>query len=430
MRLQCKCDLNETDEQQEAQYINGFKYNIQDSMGLQPIWYVDQAPNLALKAERLMSRPTYDPLRSTNETTYSEEFNEDVDKYAEVEDNYSCENLVSKALVSHLNLTIEPHPRPYQIGWIKKGPTIKVTDICRLPISIGKTYKEEVIYDVLEMVTCHVLLGRLWQHDVDATHKGRKNMYIFTWEGEKIVVLPTGNNGPSVSKSEGKALLTIIESHHELYADTKETGLTFAPVVKGAEEEQTNEVHEKKPKMCDAVYKTPPRSVVDLVELLGKNDDKANKIIEDMQKTHEEVREKISQSNAKYKETADKHRRPKLFEVGDEVMVYLRKERFPVGTYSKLSQEKNGPYNILWKINDNAYIVDLPNSVSTSKTFNVSDIYKYYSQEESMYFENLRPSSSQSRGNDAEHIDDLVEAFMVKWEKDKRGQKKLNLKQA
>ena len=38
----------------------------------------------------------------------------------------------------------------------------------------------------------------------------------------------------------------------------------------------------------------------------------------------EEVKQKIKKSNAKYKATADKHRRQQVFAVGDQVMVFLR----------------------------------------------------------------------------------------------------------
>ena len=49
-----------------------------------------------------------------------------------------------------------------------------------------------------------------------------------------------------------------------------------------------------------------------------------------------EVKQKIEKSNAKYKDAADKHRRKQLFAVGDQLMMFLCRERFSVGTYSKL----------------------------------------------------------------------------------------------
>jgi hypothetical protein len=87
-------------------------------------------------------------------------------------DSGSCENIVSRKLVDTLQLKTEKHPSPYTISWIKKGVKTRVTNTCRLPISIGQSYRDEVQCDIVYMDACHVLMGRPWQYDVDAMYKG------------------------------------------------------------------------------------------------------------------------------------------------------------------------------------------------------------------------------------------------------------------
>jgi hypothetical protein len=62
-----------------------------------------------------------------------------------------------------------------------------------------------------------------------------------------------------------------------------------------------------------------------------------------------------------------------IFEPGDQVWVHFRKERFPTHRKSKLLPRGDGPFKVLSRINDNAYIVDLPSEYGVSNSFNVSD---------------------------------------------------------
>jgi len=103
---------------------------------------------------------------------------------------------------------------------------------------------------------------------------------------------------------------------------------------------------------------------------------------EHLQQLQKDVRQKLQDSNQRYKNTMDASRQHQTFNEGDLVMVYLRKERFPTRTYHKLKYRKIGPCKITKKINDNAYEVILPDDLDISPVFNISNLYAFHGEDD------------------------------------------------
>ena len=77
-----------------------------------------------------------------------------------------------------------------------------------------------------------------------------------------------------------------------------------------------------------------------------------------VKKLYESVQQHIKKKTEQYVNKANKGRRQVIFEPSDWVWVHMRKERFPARRRSKLHPRGDGPFQILEKINDNAYKVD------------------------------------------------------------------------
>ena len=113
-----------------------------------------------------------------------------------------------------------------------------------------------------------------------------------------------------------------------------------------------------------------------------------------VKKLHESVQQHIEKKNKQYATKSNKGRQQVLFELGNWALVHMRKERFPAYRRSKLHPRGDGIFQVLARINDNAYKLDLPSEYNISATFNVSDLSPFH------VGDNSRMNPFEERGND------------------------------
>ena len=119
-----------------------------------------------------------------------------------------------------------------------------------------------------------------------------------------------------------------------------------------------------------------------------------------VKKMHERVKEQIQQQTEKYIKHNNKGKREIIFEEGDLVWLHLRNNRFPTKRKSKLSPCDDGPFQVLKKINSNAYKLDLPAEYGVHDTFNVIDLTPFVGNNEDEEALDLRTNIFQEGGDD------------------------------
>ena len=67
------------------------------------------------------------------------------------------------------------------------------------------------------------------------------------------------------------------------------------------------------------------------------------------------MKAQIAKKNESYAKQTNKNRKEMVLEPNDWVWVHIRKERFPKQRKSKLQPRGDGPFQVLERINDNAY---------------------------------------------------------------------------
>ena len=91
---------------------------------------------------------------------------------------------------------------------------------------------------------------------------------------------------------------------------------------------------------------------------------------------HQEVQEKLENSQSWHKTQHDKHRVDHQFQVGDKVWLHINKDRMK-GEGKKLTPIQYGPFTILENIRDNAFHLDLPAYMQMYSVVNVYNLKLY-----------------------------------------------------
>jgi hypothetical protein len=148
----------------------------------------------------------------------------------------------------------------------------------------------------------------------------------------------------------------------------------------------------------EIVYGFNPLTPMDLIPLpfeerLSLDDEKKAKMVRQL---HKGGRLQIEKKNRLYASKANKGRKLVVFQPGDGVWVHMRKERFPNQRKSKLQPCGDGPFQVLERINDKAYKINLPGEYGVSATFNVADFTLFDIDFDS------RSNPLEERGDDAD----------------------------
>jgi len=92
----------------------------------------------------------------------------------------------------------------------------------------------------------------------------------------------------------------------------------------------------------------------------------------------------------------------------------MRKERFPEQRKSNLQPRGDGPFEVIEKINDNAYKIDLPSKYNVSNTFNVSDLSPFTADDEALELNSILSQEGrndddiQTKGHSEQELDQAI----------------------
>lgn len=104
----------------------------------------------------------------------------------------------------------------------------------------------------------------------------------------------------------------------------------------------------------------------------------ASNLATNISKTHYQVARAFGIIQSEIQRSSWRPSKVQTFNVEDLVMVHLRKEWYPIGTYNKLKNKKLGTFCIIQQYGPKAYQLELPKDLKISSTFNVIDLHDYH----------------------------------------------------
>lgn len=137
----------------------------------------------------------------------------------------------------------------------------------------------------------------------------------------------------------------------------------------------------------EVVYGFWPLTLINLhtLSLLARLSEAALDFLRYMKDVHEEVKRCLSHSTEAYAIGANVWWKDRKFDIGEKVLIRLRPERFPPGSFIKLHAQGARPFKAAKKLGPNAYVIDLPLDYNISLVFNIKDdLTQYHGLEEQL----------------------------------------------
>ncbi|KAH7549905.1 hypothetical protein JRO89_XS13G0103300 [Xanthoceras sorbifolium] len=351
----------ETEKQTLARYLNGLKSELRKEMLTARVYNVDEAYQLALQLEKQSNVSYYRRHQPTDlgvprpSTTFKQKIIEETMKNGVVGDTRSKTKLTGDGPQCYKckgfgHFAVVCPTRDKRIAYVCEKDLIFYDEAeasgSQPTLETDEPEEEEEEEEVLQAanlplcVINRVLTGR--RHSLEPDTNDWKCTNIFhtrVAHGNKAlnVIIDNGSGMNVISKSVVERLNLPQQPHLTPYREHTGSWDLVLPQAEFAFNNSVNRTTGDTP--FSIVYGFNPRTPVDMNQLPLPN--------------------RVSEA------------------VGDQVLIRLRSERFPPGSFTKLHARRAGPFPILKKLGPNAYLVDLPGSYTFSHIFNVEDLTAY-----------------------------------------------------